>query len=139
MRLCRVCYNAQLSPECCHTGPDMVQYFHTIYKGDNRMTPIEMAKNVMQPVEAMSILSDIARGNMKETVIVPTMDGVVKMEKTPDAKTRISAIKELMKRYPEKDEMYKAQLRKVTAQAMEAEQRAGDSANGVTVNIGLPE
>ncbi|AFU63008.1 terminase small subunit [Lactobacillus phage ATCC8014] len=103
------------------------------------MTPIEMAKNVMQPVEAMSILSDIARGNMKETVIVPTMDGVATMQKTPDAKTRISAIKELMKRYPEKDEMYKAQLRKVTAQAMEAEQRAGDSANGVTVNIGFPE
>lgn len=47
--------------------------------------------------------------------------GVETVEKEADLKTRISAIKEILKRYPDNDKLMKQQLRKLTAEADMAE------------------
>ena len=58
-----------------------------------------------------------------ETVVVGTMDGVEKVEKEADIKTRITALKEILKRYPGNDKLVEQQVRKLTADADMAEAR----------------
>ena len=65
----------------------------------------EIASNrIMDATEAVELLTSIARGHTKETVLLGTADGVYEGKKEADLKTRISAIKEILKRYPDKDE-----------------------------------
>lgn len=83
---------------------------------DKRMS--EMAsKRVMSAVEAVELLTSIARGEIKETVVMATQFGIEQTKKEADLKTRINATKEILKRYPGSDEMAEQQLRKVKAEA----------------------
>ena len=69
-------------------------------------------------------LTNVATGKEKETVVVATPTGTQKVTKEADIKTRISAVKELLKRYPDNDKVMEQQLRKLTAEADLAEARA---------------
>ncbi|MFT8392433.1 MAG: terminase small subunit [Liquorilactobacillus ghanensis] len=93
-----------------------------------RRKEIESHK-IMDAKEAMQLLTSIARGETKETVIVSTGTDVFEKKKEADLKARISAIKEILKRYPDKnDEEIAAQIRKLKADADIAEWKAGELA-----------
>ncbi|GAO99843.1 terminase small subunit [Fructobacillus ficulneus] len=83
---------------------------------DKRMAEID-SKRIMSAKEAVQLLTSIARGEIKETVVMSTPFGIEETEKEADLKTRISATKEILKRYPGSDKMAEQQLRKVTAEA----------------------
>lgn len=105
----------------------------------------EIASNrVMSYTEAVELLTSIARGEEKETVVVATPVSVEKVEKEADLKTRISALKEILKRYPNNDKLIEQQIRKLSAQADVAQIQAkrmadGEQNSSVNVNIVLPE
>ena len=108
-----------------------------------RLKSIESHK-IMTAKEAIELLTSIARGEVKETVIVSTPVGVEEAKKEADLKTRISAIKELLKRYPAEDPTIQEQLRKLKAEADIAEAKAkrelsGEQNSSVNVNIVIPE
>lgn len=79
--------------------------------------------------EVMEFYSSVLRGEAKETVVVSTPLGMKKTEKEPDIKTRLSAGRELMKRYPANDPVIEQQLRKLRADADLAEYKANLIAN----------
>lgn len=87
---------------------------------DERMKVIEDSR-IMTAKEAVELLTGIGRGEVKETVVVASPIGVETVEKEADLKTRISAIKEILKRYPDNDKLMEQQLRKLTAEADMAE------------------
>nr|DAI52625.1 MAG TPA: Terminase small subunit [Caudoviricetes sp.] len=89
---------------------------------DSRMDKIA-SDRVMGYTEAVELLTSIARGELMETVVVGTMDGVETVEKEADIKTRITALKEILKRYPGNDKLVEQQVRKLTADADMAEAR----------------
>lgn len=105
----------------------------------------EIASNrVMSYTEAVELLTSIARGEEKETVVVATPVSVEKVEKEADLKTRISALKEILKRYPNNDKLIEQQIRKLSAEADVAQIQAkrmaeGEQSSSVNVNIVLPE
>ncbi|MBZ5949254.1 terminase small subunit [Leuconostoc gasicomitatum] len=105
----------------------------------------DIASNrVMSYTEAVELLTSIARGEEKETVVVATPVSVEKVEKEADLKTRISALKEILKRYPNNDKLIEQQIRKLSAQADVAQIQAkrmaeGEQNSSVNVNIVLPE
>ncbi|CAK1241029.1 terminase small subunit [Fructobacillus cardui] len=107
---------------------------------DKRMAEID-SKRIMSATEAVQLLTSIARGEVKETVVVATPVGVEKAEKEADLKTRISATKEILKRYPGSDKMAEQQLRKAIAEAdiLEAKARelqgVGDSQDDLLRSI----
>ncbi|MFT9452379.1 terminase small subunit [Liquorilactobacillus ghanensis] len=104
------------------TKPDIKNYVA------ERRKEIESHK-IMDAKEAMQLLTSIARGETKETVVISTQLDVESVEKEADLKTRISAIKEILKRYPDKnDEEIAAQIRKLKADADIAEWKAGELA-----------
>ena len=90
---------------------------------DDRMKVIE-DNRIMTAKEAVELLTGIGRGEVKETVVVASPMGVETVEKEADLKTRISAIKEILKRYPDNDKLMEQQLRKLTAEADLAEAKA---------------
>lgn len=90
---------------------------------DDRMKVIE-DNRIMTAKEAVELLTGIGRGEVKETVVVASPMGVETVEKEADLKTRISAIKEILKRYPDNDKLMEQQLRKLAAEADLAEARA---------------
>lgn len=95
-----------------------------------KLKEIESAK-IMDATEAIELLTSIARGEETETVFVPTIDGdVVQKEKPADLKTKITAIREILKRYPGSDKVRDAQARKLVAEAEIAEARARDAQDG---------
>lgn len=96
---------------------------------DERMKEIESNK-IMDATEALQLLTSIARGKEKETVITATLDGVYKTQKEADLKTRISATKEILKRYPGSSKLVDAQIRKMTADANISEIKAKILATG---------
>ena len=99
----------------------------------------QIASNrVMGYTEAVELLTSIARGEEKETVVVATPVSVEKVEKEADLKTRISALKEILKRYPNNDKLIEQQLRKLSAEADIAQKKAEllSGSNGdITINI----
>lgn len=99
----------------------------------------EIASNrVMSYTEAVELLTSIARGEEKETVVVATPVSVEKVEKEADLKTRISALKEIIKRYPNNDKLIEQQIRKLSAEADIAQKKAEllSGSNGdIIVNI----
>ncbi|QAR36913.1 terminase small subunit [Lactiplantibacillus plantarum] len=99
------------------TKPDIKQYI------DEQMAEIA-SKRIMDATEAVELLTRIARGEEKETVISSTPKGVYESQKEADLKTRISAVKEILKRYPDDDKLVKAQIRKAEADADIAEAKA---------------
>ena len=96
---------------------------------DEKMAEIESHK-IMDATEALQLLTSIARGETKETVISSTPFGTTEDEKTADLKTRISAMKEILKRYPSSDKLMSAKIRKLEAEADVAEQKARDARSG---------
>ncbi|WP_436705859.1 terminase small subunit [Lactiplantibacillus plantarum] len=95
---------------------------------DERMAEIA-SKRIMDATEAVELLTRIARGEEKETVISSTPEGVYESQKEADLKTRISAVKEILKRYPGDDKLVKAQIRKAEADADIAEAKAKQISN----------
>ena len=78
----------------------------------------------MDATEAVELLTSIARGETKETVYIGTADGVYEKHKEADLKTRISATKEILKRYPDNNKLVEQQIRKLKADADIAESKA---------------
>ncbi|ARO01166.1 terminase small subunit [Lactiplantibacillus plantarum] len=90
---------------------------------DERMAEIA-SKRIMDATEAVELLTSIARGETKETVYIGTADGVYEKHKGADLKTRISATKEILKRYPDNNKLVEQQIRKLKADADIAESKA---------------
>ncbi|GCD87448.1 phage terminase small subunit [Lactiplantibacillus plantarum] len=90
---------------------------------DEQMNEIA-SKRIMDATEAVELLTSIARGETKETVYIGTADGVYEKHKEADLKTRISATKEILKRYPDNDKLVEQQIRKLKADADIAEAKA---------------
>ena len=110
---------------------------------DERMKVIE-DNRIMTAKEAVEFLTSVVRGQVKETVVIGTPMGAEEVEKEPDVKTRISAAKEILKRYPDNDKVMEQQLRKLTAEADIAEAHAkrelSDEQNSsIEVSIVMPE
>src|SRR5699024_8503769 len=104
---------------------------------DDRMKVIE-DNRIMTAKEAVEFLTSVVRGDVKETVVIGTPVGAEEVEKEADVKTRISAVKELLKRYPDNDKVIQQQLRKLTAEADIAEKKAellNGSDSVITINI----
>lgn len=87
------------------------------------------SKRIMSAQQALELLTKIAKGEEKETVIVGTPDGVYESEKEADLKTRIAAIKEILKRYPAENPLTQAQIRKIEAEADIKEAQAAEAKN----------
>lgn len=90
---------------------------------DERMEQIA-SERIMSAQEILERLSLIANAKIKETVVVANAEGYSEVEKPPDFKTQIQAMKELLKRYPDNDRLLEQQLRKLTAEADIAEFKA---------------
>ena len=90
---------------------------------DEQMGKVEN-NHIMTVEEAVTFLTNVATGKEKETVVVATPTGAQKVTKEADIKTRISAVKEILKRYPDNDKVMEQQLRKLTAEADMAEAKA---------------
>ncbi|CAM3054919.1 Terminase [Leuconostoc gasicomitatum] len=104
---------------------------------EERMAEIA-SKRVMSYTEAVELLTSIARGEEKETVVVATPVSVEKVEKEADLKTRISALKEILKRYPNNDKLVEQQIRKLSAEADIAQKKAELlSGNNSDININI--
>lgn len=103
-----------------------------------RMKSID-SERIMSAKEAVELLTGIGRGEVKETVVVASPVGVEKVEKEADLKTRISAIKEILKRYPDNDKLMEQQLRKLKAEAdimeAKAKRETSEDTSNITINI----
>lgn len=95
------------------TKPDIEAYI------TERLAKME-SDRIMNATEALELLTKIARGEIKEKVIISFADGYEVVEKEPDINHRKDAAKEILKRYPSN---LAIQKRLITAQAekMEAE------------------
>lgn len=96
---------------------------------DEQMAEIA-SKRIMDATEAVELLTSIARGETKETVYIGTADGAYEKHKEADLKTRISATKEILKRYPDNDKLVEQQIRKLKADADIAEAKAKEARSG---------
>ncbi|MBD7894561.1 terminase small subunit [Limosilactobacillus sp. Sa3CUN2] len=99
------------------TKPDIKSYI------DAKMAEIESHK-IADAKEVLQFYTRVLREEETEEVALPTGDNVVTVEKKPSFKDRLTAAKELMKRYPLSDPVVQAQLKKITADARVAEARA---------------
>ncbi|HEL1741094.1 TPA: terminase small subunit [Streptococcus suis] len=81
--------------------------------------------NIMQAEEALSILSNIARGKRDEEVLIlnPTTGKVERHTKKADNATVIKAITEILKRYPtaKQSEKLELEIEKLKSQLTEAQ------------------
>lgn len=82
------------------------------------------SERIMSAQEILERLTLIAKAQITETVVTVTPLGTEAVEKPPDFKTQIQAMKELRKRYPANDRVIEQQLRKLTADADIAEFKA---------------
>ncbi|MDM7455471.1 terminase small subunit [Lacticaseibacillus paracasei] len=105
---------------------------------DERMKHIESDK-IAKAAEVLQYFTTVLRGEAKETIIVSTPDGADAVENDPSIKDRMAAGKELLKRYPGDDEMFKAQLDKLQAEAdilkAKAKRETGEDTSNITINI----
>lgn len=97
------------------------------------------SERIMSAQEILERLSLIANAEITETVVVANAEGYAEVEKPPDFKVQIQAMKELLKRYPGNDKLLEQQLRKLTAEADIIEKKASLMEDGnsrkITVNI----
>lgn len=100
---------------------------------DKQMAEIESNK-IMDAKEAMEFLTGIVRGEQMETKVVTTAYDVEKVKVPADLKTKISAVKEIMKRYPGDDRLLQAQVDKLEAEARILKSRADEVDNNSGVN-----
>ncbi|APR28065.1 terminase small subunit [Pediococcus acidilactici] len=90
---------------------------------DKKMREIE-SDRIMDAQEALEFLTNVVRGKELETKVVTTQYDVSTVKVPADVKTKISAAKEILKRYPDNDKLLEQQIRKITAEADIAEARA---------------
>ena len=88
------------------TKPDIKSYI------DAKMAEIESHK-IADAKEVLQFYTRVLREEETEEVALPAGDDVVTVEKKPSFKDRLTAAKELMKRYPLSDPMVQAQLKKI--------------------------
>ena len=106
---------------------------------DAKMAEIESHK-IADAKEAMQAITAIARGETNEiqAQLNPLTGEWEKTEVPADLKTRLTAWREILKRYPLADEFSKAQLRKMIADARIREARAKSlEENGADVEEAL--
>ena len=106
---------------------------------EEKIKEMESAK-LATAQETLEYLTSVMRGEQTETVV--TAKGLYRNVEV-SAKDRISAAKELLKRYPV-DPLAKAQLRKIKADATIAEYQAeqltsDDSDTSVNINFDIPK
>ncbi|MFK4912037.1 terminase small subunit [Lactococcus petauri] len=105
---------------------------------DEKMAELA-SERIMSAQEILERLSLIASAEITETVVVANAEGYAEVEKPPDFKVQIQAMKELLKRYPGNDKLLEQQLRKLTAEADIIEKKASLMEDGnsrkITVNI----
>lgn len=103
-----------------------------------RMKRVESDK-IAKAAEVLKYFTTVLRGEAKETIIVSTPDGAESVENDPSIKDRMAAGKELLKRYPGDDEMFKAQLDKLQAEAdilkAKAKRETSEDTSNITINI----
>lgn len=99
------------------TKPDIKAYIA------EKMREIE-SDRIMGAQEALEFLTNVVRGKELETKVVTTQFNVSTVKVPADVKTKISAAKEILKRYPDNDKLLEQQIRKITAEADIAEARA---------------
>ncbi|WP_426422379.1 terminase small subunit [Pediococcus acidilactici] len=99
------------------TKPDIKAYIA------EKMREIE-SDRIMGAQEALEFLTNVVRGKELETKVVTTQFSVSTVKVPADVKTKISAAKEILKRYPDNDKLLEQQIRKITAEADIAEARA---------------
>lgn len=90
---------------------------------EKRMDQIASPK-IMTAQQVLERLTSIVSGDITETVVVATPIGIEKTEKTADFKTQISAMRDIMKRYPQNDKLVEQQIRKLSAEADIVESKA---------------
>ena len=90
---------------------------------EKRMDQIASPK-IMTAQQVLERLTGIVSGDITETVVVATPIGIEKTEKTADFKTQISAMRDIMKRYPQNDKLVEQQIRKLSAEADIVESKA---------------
>lgn len=83
---------------------------------EKHMQAIEDDK-IADAKEVLQYFTQVVRGTARETVAVPTMDGVEQVDNPPTIKDRLAAGKEILKRYPGVSELLDAQTRKAKAEA----------------------
>lgn len=104
---------------------------------EKRMDQIA-SPNILTAQQILERLTGIVTGEITETVVVATPIGVEKTEKTADFKTQISAMRDIMKRYPNNDKLIEQQIRKLSAEADIAQKKSELLSGGnadITVNI----
>ena len=90
---------------------------------EKRMDQIASPK-IMTAQQVLERLTSIVSSDITETVVVATPIGIEKTEKTADFKTQISAMRDIMKRYPQNDKLVEQQIRKLSAEADIVESKA---------------
>lgn len=90
---------------------------------DAKLAEIESHK-IADAKEILEYFTAVLRGETREVVVVATPAGAEEVERVPDEKTKLTAAKELLKRFPMSDEIAKEQLRKIKAEADLAEAKA---------------
>lgn len=90
---------------------------------DKKMREIE-SDRIMDAQEALEFLTNVVRGKELETKVVATQYDVSTVNVPADVKTKISAAKEILKRYPDNDKLLEQQIRKLTAEADISEYKA---------------
>ncbi|MDC8307895.1 terminase small subunit [Lacticaseibacillus rhamnosus] len=99
------------------TKPDIKAYIA------EKMREIE-SDRIMGAQEALEFLTNVVRGEELETKVVTTQYDVSTVKVPADVKTKISAAKEILKRYPDNDKLLEQQIRKLTAEADISEYKA---------------
>lgn len=87
---------------------------------DAKMAEIESHK-IADAKEVLEFYTAVMRGDKKETVFVPYGDTYAEERKEADIKTRLSAAREIMKRYPNDDPYIERKLDKLKVDVANAE------------------
>lgn len=98
----------------------------------------------MTLTEIIQRLSEFGRGEAtEEQALMDPQSGEVRVvDVKVKANIQLQAMKELMKRYPQSDELLEAQIRKAKAEAEVAERKAkayGESDLDLKINVGIGE
>ena len=105
---------------------------------DERMKAME-DDTIAKAAEVLEYFTTVLRGTARETVAVATMDGVEQVDNPPSIKDRMSAGKELLKRYPADDRMLGAQIKKLEAEAdimaAKAKRETSEDTSNIIINI----
>lgn len=101
-------------------------------------------EKIMSLTEIIQRLSEFGRGEAtEEQALMDPQSGQVKVVNTKvKANIQLQAMKELMKRYPQSDELLEAQIRKAKAEAEVAERKAkayGESDVDLKIDVGIGE